>query len=242
MLLCWGSFLNVVAYRLLHSLSIIFPRSFCTSCKHTIAWYDNLPVISFFLLRGKCRHCKASISWLYPFIEALTVVLMLALFEYIDSAYWVAYFIFFSALIVTIRTDLQEMLISRWVTLYAIPVGWLLAFLGYLPITLTQSILGSIAGYGILLLISVAFAKIKGKEGMGQGDLELLAFIGAFVGLWGCWITLMIASTVGAFIGIVYLLYHRKKESIALPFGPFLAVGAMLFVFFEQAIISYFFN
>lgn len=165
---------------------------------------------------------------------------MLALFEYIDSAYWFAYFIFFSALIVTIRTDLETMLISRYVTLYAIPVGWLLAFLGYLPISLSQSILGSITGYGILLLISVTFAKIKGKEGMGQGDLELLAFIGSFVGLWGVWITLMIASTVGALLGIGFLLYQRNKTSVALPFGPFLALGAILFVFFEKTISAFF--
>lgn len=165
---------------------------------------------------------------------------MLALFEYIDSSYWLAYFIFFSALIVTIRTDLETMLISRYVTLYAVPVGWLLAFLGYLPINLVQSITGSIAGYMILLLISVTFARIKGKEGMGQGDLELLAFIGAFVGLWGVWITLMLASTIGALVGITYLLWARKKESIVLPFGPFLALGAILFVFFEAVILGFF--
>lgn len=166
---------------------------------------------------------------------------MVALFEYIDSSFWFAYFVFFSALIVTIRTDLETMLISRYVTLYAVPVGWLLAFLGYLPISLVQSIIGSIFGYMILLLISVTFARIKRKEGMGQGDLELLAFIGSFVGLWGCWITLMIASTVGALVGIGFLLYQRKKESIALPFGPFLALGAILFVFFET-VISIFFS
>jgi leader peptidase (prepilin peptidase)/N-methyltransferase len=161
---------------------------------------------------------------------------MVALFEYIDSSYWLAYFIFFSALIVTIRTDLETMLISRYVTLYAVPVGWLLAGMGYLPISLAQSILGSIAGYMILLLISVTFARIKGKEGMGQGDLELLAFIGSFVGFWGCWITLMIGSTVGALVGIGFLLYQRNKFSIALPFGPFLALGALLFVFLEHYI------
>lgn len=241
MLLCWGSFLNVVAYRLLHSLSIIFPRSFCTSCKHTIAWYDTIPIISFLLLRGKCRSCKSPISWLYPFIELLTPILMIPLFEYINEAYWVAYFIFFSALIVTIRTDLETMLIARYVTLYAVPVGWILAFLGYLPITLTQSILGSIAGYLILLLISVTFTRIKGKEGMGQGDLELLAFIGSFVGLWGVWITLMLASTIGAICGMGYLIYARQKESIALPFGPFLAWGAIFFVLFESAISAFFY-
>lgn len=166
---------------------------------------------------------------------------MLALFEYVDSTYWFAYFIFFSALIITIRTDLQEMLISRWVTLYAVPVGWFFAFLGYLPINLSQSIMGSIAGYGILLLISVVFAKIKGKEGMGQGDLELLAFVGAFVGLWGCWISLMIASTIGTLIGIIYLLLRPTRESIALPFGPFLAMGAILFIFFETVINNFFY-
>ncbi len=165
---------------------------------------------------------------------------MTALFEYIDSTYLLAYFIFFSALIVTIRTDLETMLISRYVTLYAVPVGWLLAGMGYLPISLAQSISGSIFGYMILLLISVTFARIKGKEGMGQGDLELLAFIGSFVGFWGCWITLMIASTVGALIGIIYLLSMRTRESVALPFGPFLALGAILFVFFEHYIQLFF--
>lgn len=238
--LCWGSFLNVVAYRLLHSLSIIFPSSFCPSCKHSIAWYDNIPVVSFLLLRGKCRSCKSPISWLYPFIELLTVILMVLLFEYVDSSYWLAYFLFFSALIVTIRTDLEQMLISRYVTLYAVPVGWLFAYLGYLPISLTQSILGSLAGYLILLLISVTFKQIKGKEGMGQGDLELLAFIGSFVGLWGVWVTLMVGSIVGALIGITYLLWAPKKESIALPFGPFLALGAILFIFFADTITALF--
>ncbi len=120
------------------------------------------------------------------------------------------------------------------------PVGWILAFLGYLPINLTQSILGSIAGYMILLLISVTFTRIKGKEGMGQGDLDLLAFIGAFVGLWGVWVTLMMGSTAGALIGITYLVSMRKKESVALPFGPFLALGAFLFIFFQASILSFF--
>ena len=236
--LSWGSFLNVVAYRLIHGQSIILPGSYCPSCKHSLAWYDNLPIVSWLLLCGKCRYCKKTISWLYPFIELFTLISMIALFAMIDSQFWLAYFVFFSALIVTIRTDLQFMLISRFVTIFLIPAGYLFATLGWLPITLWQSIWGSIFGYLVLLGAAKLFAWATGKQGMGQGDLELLAFIGAFIGPWGCWITLMLASTIGAFAGIAYMILSRQKSGIKIPFGPFLALGAILFVLYQDFFIA----
>lgn len=163
---------------------------------------------------------------------------MLALFTKIEAHYWVAYFIFFSALIVTIRTDLEYMLISRFVTVFLIPAGFLFALLGLLPITFSHSIFGCLAGYLVLLGAAILFSGITGKQGMGQGDLELLAFIGAFTGPWGCWITLMLASTVGALMGILYITITRQKKSIKLPFGPFLALGAILFVLYQDWFIN----
>ena len=215
-------------------MSIITPRSYCPHCRHTIAWYDNIPLLSFILLGGKCRACKKAISWLYPFIELLTVFIMTALSIYVLPQYQPAYFIFFSALIVTIRTDLEKMLISRYVTLFLAPLGWLLAFFDLIPISITQSIMGTLFGYLFLLSIALFFSKLMGKEGMGQGDLELLAFIGSFIGIWGCWISLLLASMIGSIFGICYLLSTRQRSSIKIPFGPFLALGAIIFVLFQN--------
>ena len=228
----------MVGYRLIHWKSIITPGSYCPHCKHPLAWYDNIPLFSFIILCGKCRYCKNPISWLYPFIELITLIAMLALLNSVDSHYWLAYFIFFSALIVTIRSDFESMLISRFATIFLIPLGFLFASLGFLPISLVHSIFGSIFGYVVLLGSAKLFAWFTGKQGMGQGDLELLAFIGAFIGPWGCWITLMLASTIGALLGIIYIVVSRKKSSIKIPFGPFLAIGAIFYVLYQDQLIA----
>ena len=120
----------MVGYRLIHWKSIIIPGSYCPHCKHPLAWYDNIPLLSFIILCGKCRYCKNPISWLYPFIELITLIAMLALLNSVDSHYWPAYFIFFSALIVTIRSDFESMLISRFATIFLIPLGFLFAYSG----------------------------------------------------------------------------------------------------------------
>ncbi len=200
----------------------------------SLCWYDNIPLISFCLLRGKCRSCLVPISFLYPFIELITVASFLGLFYYIDSSYWFAYGIFFSALIVTIRTDLETMLISRYVTLFLVPVGWGLSYCNLLPISLMSSFLASIFGFGFLYAISYIFLKLTGKEGMGQGDVELLAFIGAFLGPIGCWISLMIATILGTVLGISYLLITKQSKGTGIPFGPFLAFGALFYTLFKD--------
>jgi leader peptidase (prepilin peptidase)/N-methyltransferase len=140
------------------------------------------------------------------------------------------YFLFFSALIVTIRSDLELMLISRFATLFLIPTGFLLSWLNLLPIDVWQSIAGALLGYMFLFIMATLFRLSTGKEGMGQGDLELLAFIGSFTGVLGCWISLLVGSILGSFFGLTYIFVSGKKKNVKIPFGPFLAFGAMSFV------------
>lgn len=238
--LCWGSFLNFIAYRLIFHKSFFTAKSYCPHCKQSIAWYDLIPVVSWIILKAHCRQCKKTISWLYPFIELITAISCTLLFYQVSSAYFASYFFFFSALIVTIRTDLETMLISRFVSLYAVPIGFLCAYLHLLPISLYQSTLGAITGFLFLWLVAHLFYKITGKIGMGDGDPELLAFIGSFTGFFGWWTSLLLASLLGSLIGIPLALY-TKNRSLKLPFGPFLAFGALTFVLFQRYILAFFF-
>ena len=205
-----------------------------------IAWYDNIPVLSWLFLTGKCRSCHEPISFLYILIECFTALSMSLLFVMIPLHYFPAYFIFFSALIVTIRSDLETMLISRFATVYSIPIGLISSLIGFLPITFHESMIGCMVGYAVLYLTGLIFRKYSGKDGLGQGDLDLLAFIGAFVGPFGCWITLLIGSLIGSCIGLVYLFIFKPNDS-HIPFGPFLALGAISYVLLQDKIILLFF-
>ncbi len=225
--LCWGSFLNVVAYRLVRGENVAFPRSHCPRCHAPIAWYDNIPVVSWLILKGKCRHCREAISPLYPIIELLTATVLTLLYLAVPQIFFPAYFIFFSALIVSFRSDIETMLISQWVTLFILPLGPLFAFINLLPISAVESLMGAALGYLFLFLIAKIFALLTHKEGMGAGDFELLAFIGAFIGPIGCWLTLLIASIFGSLIGII-LIASGGQRSMKIPFGPFLAIGAII--------------
>ena len=163
---------------------------------------------------------------------------MLALFNMVPSHYFPAYFIFFSALIVTIRTDLEFMLISRFVSLYLVPLGWLLSYFNLLPISPYESIVGSISGYLCLGIFGLIFYLVTKKQGLGQGDVELLAFIGSFIGIIGWWSSLMIGSLLGSILGIIYLLLTKKGFGLKIPFGPFLALGAILYTLFQSQLFS----
>lgn len=227
--LCWGSFLNVVAYRLLRDKSPFSGRSLCPQCNQTIAWYDLVPIFSWALLLGKCRFCRTPISLLYPLIELITATSFLGLILNIPSDYWIGSSIFFSALIITIRTDLEQMLIIRHFTLGIIPLGLLFSFYDMLPITPLSSIVGMLVGYGVLWIPRYLSKKIIGTHGMGQGDLELLAAIGSFLGPLGAWSTLLIGALLGSCSGI--FLYKTRFTQI--PFGPFLALGGILTALFQ---------
>ena len=176
--------------------------------------------------------CGDAISSLYPLIE-LTTVLSLTMLAYaMPPTYLFAYFIFFSGLIVTVRTDLELMLIPQHTTIALIPLALLASAMGYLPITFINCVTGAAIGFLTLKGIS-ALARIRyGKEALGAGDADLLCYIGAFTGLMGIWTTLLIGSTLGSVVGGAYLLINKKSRHTPIPFGPFLAAGAMGYVLF----------
>ena len=232
--LCWGSFLNVVAYRLLHQKPFFAPRSRCVSCKNIIAWYDLIPLFSWLFLRGRCRSCSATISWLYFLIELLALTVFWGIILFTHPSYWISYFLLFSALLITIRTDLENMVILRIFSLGLIPLGLLLSYFGYLPITLTESLLGILIGFGFLWLTKTIYFLLTNAVGMGEGDPELLAGIGAFVGPWACWNVLVAASFAGSLIGLFLVLkYGAIARKYPLPFGPFLALGTFITILFN---------
>lgn len=231
----WGSFLNVVAYRAIHSKSIIYPRSQCTYCSHTLAWYDLVPVVSWLVLGGSCRYCSSTISALYPFIETLAALLcVLVYLSPITPLFYGAYFCLFSALIISIRTDLEYMLISRFFSLCMIPLGLLLSALHLLPITLTESVVGALLGYGSLWLTATLFRALTHKDGLGEGDFELLAMIGSFTGPLGVWFALSCGSLIGSILIALYLCITKKGPNTRVPFGPFLALGAFIYVLYNE--------
>jgi len=246
-LACWGSFLNFLAYRLVHDISFAKARSICPKCHYQIAWFDLIPIISWLNLQGICRNCQKTISKLYPIIEFLTILIGVALFYLCNPEDWIAYFIFISALLVVIRTDLQTMLISRFTTLFLIPVPIILSLVRFnnyplLPITITQSINGIFWGYSILFLINKITWLIAKKDGLGQGDIDLLAMIGAFSGIYGVWLSLMIGSILGSIIGITLIYSGKSKLQTKLPFGPFLAIGAIVYILFQNQLLTLLFT
>lgn len=252
--LCWGSFLNVVAFRLASNASFFRTRSYCPHCDTTLAWYDNIPVISWFMLQGKCRTCTQPISWLYPVIEVAAAFIFTYLtihtmpeftwhthvpsLHSLVASHFLSYFVFFSALLVCVRTDLEILMVPRFFTLWLVPVGFLLSWFGYTHISWWLSAAGAIAGYGITWFIDYLFHRATAKRGIGQGDMEMLAMIGSFLGPWGAWISLLVGSMIGTFVGGIYLWFMGASRETRLPFGPFLALGAALF-FFYQDLISF---
>lgn len=252
--LCWGSFLNVVAYRLAFDKPFFTKRSYCPSCSKLIAWYDNIPLLSWIFLLGKCRACKKKISFVYPLIELSTTVVMSTLFiQFFDYPYdfsmisyttlfsFASYVLFFTALLVSTAMDFRAMVVSQLFTLWFVPIGLISAHFNLLEISALQSSLGALLGYGILWIIAFVFKRLTKKDGMGVGDMELLAMIGSFLGVYGVWASLMLGSTFGVIGGGVFLLIKKKKRTTRIPFGPFLSLGAILYFFFQETIAYYFF-
>lgn len=240
--LCWGSFLNVLAYRLTHdNISFWRSRSLCPSCRRLIAWYDLIPVVSWLFLCGKCRRCGHRISWLYPFIECLTAAVLCILWYTVPVQYLFAYVLFCSALIVTVRTDAETLTIDRCCTLALIPVAWLLSYVSLLPVPLTESVLVTVFGYGVLATVRLLSRWIRGGDGIGQGDLELLAAIGAFTGLTGCWFSLVFGSIGCTLFGVFQLCCGKTTTKSLLPLGTFLALAALIVVPFGVSLTSFFF-
>ncbi len=241
-----GSFLNVCIYRLPLGKSIVFPSSGCPNCNTPIKSYDNIPVLSYVFLRGKCRGCGVKISPEYPFVEVLSALFGVGLFA--KFGFTPEFFIFSAftaALLVITFIDLKHRIIPNSISLPGIVLGFIASLvisypeLYYSSIT---SLIGIVLGGGILFLIAVIYYFITGKEGMGGGDIKLLAMIGAFIGWKGVFFTLFISSFIGATIGGALIYKFGKDSKYALPFGPFLAVGALIYLFAGNFIIDWYFS
>ena len=229
--LCWGSFLNVVSYRITFDKNFWQARSHCPHCNKLIAWHYNIPILSWCILKGKCATCKANISILYPLLELATGIIFATLaFVYLPDNYhlFFVYAFFTSALLCAMRSDLEAMVIPQLFTLYLIPFGVLSAWLGWSEINWIESIVAACLAYGFLWGIGTLFKRIRKQEGLGIGDAELLAMIGSFLGICKMWDTLMLGSTLGCIFTLLYLWYYNKGKETRIPFGPFLAIGALI--------------
>jgi leader peptidase (prepilin peptidase)/N-methyltransferase len=265
-----GSFLNVCIYRLpkeevgeeveisiaqLPSIflrqirSITTPPSNCPHCKHPIRFYDNIPIVSYILLGGKCRDCGTKISRRYPFVELLTAIVCLVLFKQFGLSFEFFVCLFFAALLITVSfIDLDHQIIPDILSIGGLIAG--LFFAVFRPVfkhlyprfNILDSLFGVLLGGGILFLIALGYKFIAKREGMGGGDIKLLAMIGSFAGIKGVVFSLMAGSIFGTIVGIPLMIAQGTGTKHAIPFGPFLSLGALLYVFRGDMLIQWILN
>ncbi len=235
-----GSFLNVCIYRLPLGISVVLPPSSCPECKERIPFYYNVPIISYIALGGRCRSCGAHFSLRYPFVEALTGLAALALFlRFGLTPALLIYFVFISALIVIAFVDLAHGIIPDAISIPGVFAGFGASFFLTAPGWL-NSIIGIALGGGILLAIAGVYYLIAGREGMGLGDVKLLAMIGAFLGWRGVLVTILAGSIAGSVLGLFFMIVYKKDSKFALPFGPFLALGAVVYLFYGERLVHWY--
>jgi leader peptidase (prepilin peptidase)/N-methyltransferase len=237
-----GSFLNVCIIRLPKEESIVTPGSHCPHCNKPIMFYDNIPLVSYFLLKGKCRHCNGPISIQYPLIEGTTTLTSFLLFiKFGPSLNYLFYFSFVAALIVITVIDLFHQIIPDAISIPGIGVG-LLGSLIIPYITFFNSLIGILVGGGSLFLVATLYQWLFKREGMGGGDVKLLAMIGGFLGWKAVILTILLSSFIGSVIGIAIMLLKGKDFKYAIPFGPFLSLGAVISLFYGETLITWYFG
>jgi len=226
-----GSFLNVCIWRIPEGLSIVKPASHCPDCGHPIRFYDNIPLISYLILRGRCRACGGRISLRYPFVEGLTALMALFLFwKFGLTLKFLAAFIFVSALILITFIDIDYQIIPDVISLPGIPICFLMAVF-IMNLSFMDALLGLLIGGGSLYLVAVLYELATKREGMGGGDIKLLALMGAFLGWKSLLFILLVSSLVGAVVGISIMLARGGDMKYAVPFGPFLSLAAVAYLF-----------
>jgi len=223
-----GSFINVCIYRIPRKESLLWPSSHCPHCGRKIKFYDNIPIISYIILRGKCRYCKRQISPQYPLVEALTAFLFLGLYiKFHLSLAYLKFILFTTSLVCISGIDLKEKIIPDIIVLPSTLIG------GFMSIVLKDmalwNILAGVFGGAIFLfIVRIVASKIFKREALGEGDITLIAMIGAYTGIYGVYISIFAGSIIGSIIGIILLLFKKQRE---IPFGPFLSMGAILAAF-----------
>jgi leader peptidase (prepilin peptidase)/N-methyltransferase len=243
-----GSFLNVCIYRIPRNISIITPSSRCPSCNVPVRPRDNIPILSYIFLGGRCRVCKARISFRYPLVEFLNAVFyVLVLWRFGFGWHTLVYFVFCSSLIVISFIDLNFQIIPDVITLPGIPTGIVFGgflllnpFMRNLSLGIKSSMIGAFIGFVLFYLIAVVGSRIFKKEAMGGGDIKLMAMVGGFLGWEGVMLTTFIGSLSGAIIGVLMILFKGKEKGSRIPFGPFLALGSVITLFYGQEIFYWY--
>ncbi|WP_374027995.1 A24 family peptidase [Bdellovibrio bacteriovorus] len=232
----FGSFGNVVIYRLPREESVVKPRSYCYSCKTQIKWYDNIPILSWFILRGKCRKCQAKFSFRYPLVEIIMAVLFALSYHYAGLTWTLLeYLIFIFGLVVCTFIDLDHMILPDEFTLSGIVIGLVGAALNPQREFL-DALFGVLMGGGFLWGMAYVYYMFTKNEGMGGGDIKLLAWIGAIVGWKAIPFVIMTSAIVGSVIGLIAARKQKAGLKTVIPFGPYLALGAVVYLFGGEAI------
>lgn len=234
-----GSFLNVCIYRVPLGKSLAYPPSACPSCGHQLAWFENVPVLAWLVLRGRCRTCRASISIVYPLVELFTGAMFVwAWMHYGPGWLLVSHLLFGCVLVVLFFVDLEHRILPNVITLPGIVIGFLFAWVN--PPGWMASLIGIVAGGLIPYAIAELYVRIRGEEGLGMGDVKMLAMIGAFLGWKLMLLTLVLASFLGTVIGLMLIAIRKGDMKSALPFGTFLTMATFISIAVGSRILDWY--
>ncbi len=239
-----GSFLNVLIYRLPRDMSIVFPSSHCPKCGHKIRWYENIPIASYVALRGRCSKCKTPISLRYPIVEFLTGIS--ASISYLKWGLTIDFafnFVFLALVIAISFIDLDFKIIPDELNLIGFLSGLIYAGIR-VDFSVIDALLGSFVGAGFLFAIAYLYLKFRGIEGLGMGDVKLLAFLGTYLGWFGSLFVIFFGSLLGVIAGLTlaYLNKSEDKAKFEIPFGPYLSIAGVIYLFFGDIIKSWYFG
>ncbi len=242
-----GSFLNVCIYRMPRGLSIILPSSRCPSCSNPIRPWDNIPLVSYIFLGGKCRYCKTRIPFRYPLVEGLNALCYTGLlWRFGPGLDFLLYCLLCSSLVVITFVDLDFQIIPDRITIPGLVIG-LAAGSFILPDPFMRadalglsSLIGAVGGFGLYYLIAFLSLAVFKKEGMGGGDIKMMAMVGAFMGWKAVILTTFLGSLAGSAIGIAVIMAKGREKGSLLPFGPYLSLGALVSLFFGQEILRWY--
>jgi leader peptidase (prepilin peptidase)/N-methyltransferase len=250
-----GSFLNVCIYRLPRNRSVISPRSYCPRCRTPIAWHDNIPLLSYAILRGRCRHCGLKVSCRYPLVELLTGSAFAAIvWLYGPTTLSIRFAVLASLLIALAFTDLARRILPDELTLGGVLLGLgcsviapinhdLVYFIaspafGEIGGSVAASVGGAVIPCAILASVGWVWGKIRGMDVLGLGDVKMIATVGAFLGLQSTLAALVISSVLGVVLGTGYILLSRRDFTYQLPYGTYIAIGTLGYVFSARALFT----
>jgi leader peptidase (prepilin peptidase)/N-methyltransferase len=234
--LFWGSFLALLSYRIPKNICVVTPRSFCDHCGKKIPFYNNIPLLSYILQRGKCKECGEKISLRYPFIELLTgAIFVFAFATFAEDYYYtlIKAFVLTTVMVPTIFIDIDERMIPDRFSLGLLIFGFIFSFFDP-GMTWHASAIGIVVGGGLFFIVAEGYHLMTGREGMGGGDIKLIAGIGAFMGWYPVLMVIFISSILGSIYGIFAMVVLKKGRLTEIPFGPFISVAALLYFLLSE--------